>query len=91
MALNIPDSALTIFNRISSDIVNEINELDPYLRNSLLRSIAVADSNAFFEAYKTLQQVEKMTFIDTAEGTYLERWGAIYGITRNSSSIAFGS
>lgn len=90
MALNIPNSALTIFNRISSDIVNEINELDPYLRNSLLRSIAVADSNAFFEAYKTLQQVEKMAFIDTAEGTYLERWGAIYGITRNPSSIASG-
>lgn len=90
MALNIPDSALTIFNRISSDIVNEINELDPYLRNSLLRSIGVADSNAFFELYKTLQQLELLTFWDTSEGDALVRWAAIYGITRNPATTASG-
>ena len=87
---SIPESSRVIFDRISTDIKNELNELDPYLRNSLLRAINVADANAFFELYKTLLQLKTLTFWNTTEGSSLETWAAIWGITRNPSTKANG-
>lgn len=90
MTLNTPTSALEIFNRIATDIITELNDLDPYLRASLIRAISVADSNAFFELYKTLNQLELLTFWDTTTGDSLERWAAIFGLTRNPATKATG-
>jgi len=90
MPLNIPESALTIFERIAVDISTEINELDPFLRNSLIRAIVVSDANAFFELYKTLDQLTKESFWDTATGEFLTRWAAIFGITKNPATKATG-
>jgi uncharacterized phage protein gp47/JayE len=90
MGINIPENANIIFDRVATDFKAEIEELDPYLRNSLIRALLVGNANAFFELYKTLQELERLTFWDTTDGESLERWASIYGITRNPASIATG-
>lgn len=90
MSLNIPGSATEIFNRMAVDLTIELDTLDPFLRASFVRSILASDSNAFFELYKTLLQLSLQSFWDTATGEYLERWAAIYGITRNPATKASG-
>jgi len=90
MSLNIPANATEIFNRMAVDITTELADLDPFLRTSYIKSLIVADSNAFFELYKTLDELINQTFWDTATNVYLERWAAIYGITRNPATIATG-
>lgn len=90
MPLDIP-SVQTIFDRKASDVITELNDLDPFLRNSLLRAQLVGDSNTASELYNTLLQLQILTFWDTTFGTELERWAAIYGINRNAATIATGA
>lgn len=90
MSLNIPQNATEIFNRMAVDITIELDNLDPFLRNSFIKAITVGDANAFFEMYKTLNEVINQTFWDTATGEFLERWAAIYGITRLPATKANG-
>jgi len=90
MPLDIPTTQ-QIFNRQASDVINEIDNLDPFLKNSFIRSILVAFANVASEIYSTIEQVELLTFWDTTEGAELLRWAAIFGITPNPSTIATGS
>jgi len=90
MSLNIPANVTVIFDRIAADLQNELDELDPFLRNSVIRALSASFANAFFETYKTLQQLELLTFWDTTTGESLERWAAIWGIIRNPATKATG-
>jgi len=90
LSINIPENATEIFNRMAVDLREQLNELDPFVRNSFVSSLIVADANAIFEVYKTLEQLIIQTFWDTATGEFLERWAAIYGITRLPATKASG-
>ena len=91
MGITIPANSQDIFDRIATDIITELNELDPYLRSSLLRAISVSDANAFFEIYKTLEQLQLLTFWDTTSGEDLDRWASIWGLVRNPATISTGN
>jgi len=90
MTLPIPKNAREIFDRMSTDAKTATGELDPYLSNALIKAIVSGDANAFFELYKTLQQVSKNSFWDTATGEFLLRWAAIFGITQLAATISTG-
>ena len=89
--LNIPSSAQTVFDRMAVDVITELNDLDPWLRASFIRAMIAALSNAVFENYKTVEQLEKLTFWDTTEGDSLKRWATIFGINSNAATIATGN
>ena len=88
MSLSIPSSQ-QIFERINTDIINELNELDPYLRTSFIRAINAADSKAFYELYQTVQQMIDLYYNPTGE--YLDKFAAEYGLTRNPATLATGN
>jgi len=88
MSLSIPSSK-QIFERINTDIINELNELDPYLRTSFIRAINAADSKAFYELYQTVQQMIDLYYNPTGE--YLDKFAAEYGLTRNPATLATGN
>tara|TARA_R100000951_G_scaffold114924_1_gene121374 strand:+ start:809 stop:2347 length:1539 start_codon:yes stop_codon:yes gene_type:complete len=88
MSLNIPSSQ-QIFERVNTDIINELNELDPYLRTSFIRAINAADSKAFYELYQTVQQMINLYY--NPSGEYLDKFAAEYGLTRNPATLATGN
>ena len=84
-------TAQQIFDRQASDVVNQLDELDPFVRNSLIRSILVAFSYVSAEIYATIIQLQNLVFWDTTEGDELIRWAAIFGITKNAATISTGA
>lgn len=90
MTLTIP-TAKEIFERINTDVINELNTLDPYIRLSFLRSINTADSNAFYELYKTVETIIDLYMDDTTSGEYLRRKAAILGITPSPATVSTGN
>ena len=90
MPLNIPSSATQIFNQMSTDIVNELQLLNPYLPRSWGRAMTASMANATFEQYKTLGQLENQLFWDTTTNTFLERWAAFFGVVRLAETKSKG-
>jgi len=90
MSLTIP-STEQIFNRINTDIINTIQNLNPYLRLSLLRAISSADANAFYELYKTVENLIELYMDDTTTDEYLKRKAAVFDITQNPATVATGN
>ncbi len=91
MPLNLPDSQETIFQKLAADVQARLPTANPFLRNSYLRSLEVGFAGSLFEFYIQLQEAINQIFFDTAEGEFLERWAAIFGVTRNPATKAEGN
>jgi len=89
MALNIPESAAEIDRRSKNDVKNELQQANPFLRNSWLGSIITSLANRIFDFYFALQQVELESIPDTAVDQ-LDRWASIFGIIRDEATVAQG-
>ena len=91
MALEIPGSAQEVENRAQTDVQRELPESNPRLKNSWLLALVTGYSNRIFDFYLQLTEAIKQSFPDTATGTFLERWAAIYGLDRGAANQASGN
>ncbi len=90
MALTTPSTASEVIDRAVNDVFLALQEFGakPSLKNSWLNSLIVAYSNRVFDFYFALDQAALESLPDTATaasvGGNLERWSAIFGITRSA-------
>ena len=90
MALVFPNTRKEIDSRIKTDIQTELQQANPFLANSFLSAMASGNAGRFFEIYIQIQAAIDECFVDTADGAFLEMWGALRGITRNPATQATG-
>lgn len=91
MSLEIPESAAEVENRAKTDVQRELPESNPFLKNSWLFALITSFANRIFDFYLQLLAAIKENFPDTATGTFLERWSAIWGNQRLAATQATGS
>jgi uncharacterized phage protein gp47/JayE len=73
-----------------TDVQQELPESNPFLRNSFLGAIVKAWALRIYDFYLQLLELLKQAFWDTATGSFLERWAAIFFITRNAATRSSG-
>lgn len=90
MALKFPTSAKEVSDRSKADVQRELATSNPFLRNSWLGAIVTSAANRIFDFYLQLKVALRESFPDTATGTYLTRWAAIWGKQIIAASKANG-
>lgn len=91
MAIIYPDNRQEIVDRVDTDIQAELPESEPFLRNSYLHALSVGYAGALYDAYKTIQELQKQLFPDTATGEFADRWASYKGIIRNPATQSSGN
>jgi len=89
--LEIPTTSKEVENRAKTDVQRELPESNPFLRNSWLSALIVSFANRIFDFYLQLTAAIKESFPDTATGTFLERWAAIFGKQRLAATQSTGN
>lgn len=80
-----------LIDRVITDISSRVTGADSaVLRRSLLGVIGQSEAGAVHLLYGFLDWIAKQSIIDTAEKEYLERWAAIWKITRKTARFASG-
>lgn len=84
-------SLTEIIDRVIADISNRITGVDSsVLRRSLLGILGRAEGGVAHLLYGYIDWVARQVIPDTAEIEYLERWAAIWAITRKPADFAAG-
>ncbi len=89
MALNFP-TLEDVINRVKTDVKNSLPESNPYLLDSFISALIFAFGGRIHDSYLSQSELITQLFPDTATGEFLERWGSIFGITRNPATQASG-
>ena len=89
MPFNRP-SMSDLVERIASDFESRLPGTDARLRRSNVGVIARVMAACAHGLYGFLNWIARQVIIDTAEGEVLERWAAVWGITRRGASAATG-
>jgi len=85
-------SLTEIIDRVIADISNRISGVDSsVMRRSLLGILGRAEGGVAHLLYGYIDWVARQVIPDTAESEYLERWAAIWAITRKPADFAAGS
>lgn len=90
MAVNIPESAREVDARSKADVQRELNQSNPFQKNSWLGAIVTAAANRIFDFYIQLKAAFRDSLPDTAIGDALIRWAAIWGKQQLPASQASG-
>jgi uncharacterized phage protein gp47/JayE len=90
MTLLYPTNRQEVVDRVSTDVEAELPESDPFLPNSYLRALAIGYAGGIYDSYKTIQELQKQLFPDTATGEFADRWAAFKGIFRNPATQSLG-
>lgn len=81
-----------LINRVITDISSRVTGVgSAVLRRSLLGIVGQSEAGAVHMLYGYLDWIARQSIIDTAEAEYLERWAAIWKITRKAADFAVGS
>jgi len=91
MPIEIPESAAEVERRAKTDVQRELPESNPFLKNSWLAALITSFANRIFDFYLQLLAAVKENFPDTATGTFLARWAAIFGKQRLAATQATGN
>lgn len=84
-------SLTEIIDRVIADISNRITGVDSsVMRRSLLGILGRAEGGVAHLLYGYIDWVARQVIPDTAESEYLERWAAIWAITRKPADFAAG-
>jgi len=89
--LNLPSSAAEVDARSKADVQRELQQADPFLKNSWLGAIVTACANRIYDFYLQLLVALKQNFPDTATGEFLTRWAAIWGKQLQAASKSSGT
>jgi uncharacterized phage protein gp47/JayE len=80
-------SLTEIIDRVTSDLSRGLTGVDgSVIRRSLLKILARADAGVVFLLYGYIDWVSKQIIPDTAEKEFLERWAAIFQVTRKPAT-----
>jgi uncharacterized phage protein gp47/JayE len=79
-----------LVDRVVTDIESRLPGSDARLRRSNLAVLARVIAAAAHGLYGFLVNIARQVIIDTADGDYLERWAAIWGIARTVAVAAAG-
>ncbi|MDR9749839.1 baseplate J/gp47 family protein [Pseudomonas sp. SZMC_28357] len=80
-----------LINRVVTDISSRVTGVgSAVLRRSLLGVLGQSEAGAVHMLYGYLDWIAKQSIIDTAEKEYLERWAAIWKVTRKTAGFASG-
>jgi uncharacterized phage protein gp47/JayE len=79
-----------IADRIESDLESRLTGDSPLLRWGILRVLARVFAGAVHLVYGYLEYLSLQLFATTAELTYLNRIGLMFGVTRKAASFATG-
>lgn len=79
MPIDIPENAEEVVARSKADVQRELEQSNPFLKNSWLGAVVTAAANRVFDFYLQLKAALVQNFPDTATGTFLTRWAAIWG------------
>lgn len=91
MAVNTPDSASQVEDRIKADVQREAPDSNPYLTVHWLRSLIAGIARRIFDFYRDLNRVERRLFPDTADDETAPQWGNIYVGVKNPATAASGT
>jgi len=91
MALDIPSTSEEVEQRAKTDVRRAWLGSNPFLKNSVISAIVVGYANRVFDFYLQLKEAIRQSFPDTATGTFLERWSAIFGKTRLAATKSSGN
>jgi len=91
MPILYPENRQEIVDRVSTDIQAALPESEPFLRNSYLLALAIGYSGAIYDTNKTVQELQKQLFPDTATGEFADRWASFKGIYRNAATQSTGN
>ncbi|SLN77626.1 baseplate J/gp47 family protein [Oceanibacterium hippocampi] len=80
-----------IHEAIVADIASRLPGADPLPRRSELGVLATALAGATHETYGFLAFLARQITPDTADGDYLARWAAVWGIARAPAAFAGGA
>lgn len=80
-----------IINRIQSDFETRISGIGTLLRRSVLKVMAKVYGGAIHILWGFLEYMSKQLFVSTAEGDYLDKIGAEYGLPRTAAVKATGN
>jgi len=81
----------TIVSRIESDMESRLTGNISLLRRGILRVLARVFAGAVHILYGYLEYLSEQLFATTAELTYLNRIGLMFGVTRKAASFAEGT
>ena len=91
MTIIYPENRKEVSDRINTDVQNELPELTPSLRDSIINALIIGFAGRFFDIYEQQQQAQVELFPDTAtELVFQRRWGLFKGIDIRPSSAALG-
>lgn len=80
-----------IIDRIVADMSSRVLGIEgAVLRRSLLGVIARGEAGSVHLLYGYVDWVARQVIPDTAESEYLERWAAVWGLTRRAAEFASG-
>ena len=91
MSLNLPENAQVVIDRSKTDVQRLLPGSNPFLKNSYLCAIITSNANRTFDFYDQLRLFQLLLFPDTATGEFLERWAAIFGVTRLPATQSEGN
>lgn len=84
-------SLADLVERVITDIQSRLPGADARLRRSNLNVLARVEAAVAHGLYGFISWLAAQVIIDTAEGAYLERWAAVWSITRKPSAAAAGA
>ena len=90
MAYPIP-TLKEIHDDVTADLRSRLSTLGAILRRSLVGAVAIVVAGAVNGLYGFLGWIAKQAIPDTATGTRLERWAAIWDVTRLPATKAEGT
>ena len=89
MPIEVPESAVEVDERARTDVARVVTGSNPFLPNSFWGGLISSISNRIFDFYAALSEAIRESIPDTAE-SLLDRWAAIWGVTRIGASLAGG-
>lgn len=89
MVFNRP-TLIQIIDRALADLQASLGTA-PLLRNSFVGALVKAIGGAVHLLYGFLTYISKQALPDTAEGDYLNRWAAIWGVNRSAADYSQGN
>ncbi len=90
MAIEVPENATEIDQRMKVDVKRELDGANPFLKNSWIGALITAKANRIFDFYYALRMAQLEAIPSTAVLS-LEDWAAIFKITRNPATPASGN
>jgi uncharacterized phage protein gp47/JayE len=91
MTLNLPSNRKEVYDRLVSDTTAQIPDSGAFLPTSYLASMLKALAYRIYDNYQKISIMINQFFVQTATGLYIERWGNIWGITRNAATGSSGN